>query len=262
MLVDSHCHLDCLQLREDVEGVVARAAAAGVGRMVSICTRPSRFDQTRRIAEGHASVLFAAGLHPCHVGEEPAPSVEDLVELAAHPRMVGIGETGMDFFRRRENAPQQEESLRIHIEAARQTGLPLIVHARAADDALARVLEAEFRSGAFACVMHCFASGEALARTALSCGFYLSMSGIVTFRSGEPVRDIFREVPMDRVLVETDSPFLAPEPHRSRRNEPALLPHIARVGARLKHLDVDEFAVRTTENFFRLFRSAHAADAD
>ena len=254
MLVDSHCHLDFPQFGEDLDAVIARAAAAGVVRMVTICTRPREIAASLAIAERHPSVFVAVGLHPARVASEPVPAVDELVRLAAHPRVVGIGETGLDFHRSGDNAPAQAESLRVHVEAARRTGLPLIIHARAADEALTRILSAEHDAAPFACVLHCFASGPALARAALDRGFYLSMSGIVTFRSGENVREVFRAAPLDRILVETDAPYLAPTPHRSRRNEPAFVRFTARAGAELKGLSEAEFADQTTENCFRLFR--------
>ena len=253
MLVDSHCHLDFPQFTDDLDDVVARARNVGVIRMVTICTRPEYPDAARAIAERYDPVFFAAGLHPAHVGTEPIPSVESLVKLAEHPKMVGIGESGLDFFRGRSTKDEQERSLLVHIEAARQTGLPLIIHARAADEVLSRVLCSAFDEAPFRCVLHCFASGLELARMALQRGFYLSMSGIVTFKSGENVREAFRETPVDRILVETDAPYLAPAPHRSKRNEPAYVLETACAGANLKEMDETSFAMQTTENFFRLF---------
>ena len=253
MLVDSHCHLDFPQFTDDLDEVVARARGAGIVRMVTICTRPQHPHAARAIAERYDAVYFAAGLHPAHVGNEPIPSVDTLVKLAEHPKMVGIGESGLDFFRGRNTEEEQERSLLVHIEASRRTGLPLIIHARAADEALSRVLCEAFDEAPFRCVLHCFASGLQLARAALQRDFYMSMSGIVTFKSGENVRQAFREAPIDRILVETDAPFLAPVPYRSKRNEPAFVRATARAGAHLKGMDESSFAMRTTENFFRLF---------
>lgn len=253
MLIDSHCHLDFPHFSEDLDEVVARAAAEGVERMVTICTRPRLAHATVSIAERYESVYFAAGLHPAHVGDEPIPQIEELVQIARHPKMVGIGETGLDFYRGSDTARMQEQSLQNHIEAARQTGLPLIIHARAADEALLRILTKTWKEAPYSCVMHCFASGPTLARAALRQGFYLSMSGIATFKSGENVRDIFGETPVDRILLETDAPYLAPAPYRSRRNEPSFVHFTARTGAELKGLSVQEFAATTSRNFFRLF---------
>ena len=253
MLVDSHCHLDFPHFADDLDQVIARARSAGVHRMVTICTRPRHPEAARAIAEQYESVYFAAGLHPAHVGDEPIPTVEDLILLADHPKMAGIGESGLDFYRGKETARAQERSLLVHIEAARRTGLPLIIHARSADEALAGILCDTFDEAPYRCVLHCFASGMDLARKALQRGFYLSMSGIATFKSGENVREVFRDAPTDRILVETDAPYLAPSPHRSKRNEPAFVCRTARAGAQLKGMDEEAFANQTTENFFRLF---------
>jgi TatD DNase family protein len=255
-LVDSHCHLDFPNLADELPEVVARAEAAGVTRMVTICTRLKSADSVRAIAETYAPVFWAAGTHPMAVTEEPMATVEALVALAAHPKFVGIGETGLDYHYTADTAALQQDSLRIHIEAARQTGLPLIIHARDADDDMARVLAEEHRSGAYTCVMHCFSSGAALAEAALDLGFYLSMSGIAAFPKSGVLRDIFATAPIDRILVETDAPYLAPPPHRGKRNEPAYTAHTARVGAEVFGMTEAEFATRTTANFDRLFWKA------
>ncbi len=257
-IVDSHCHLDFPQFADDLEGVIERARAAGVTRMVTIATRRARLDANRAIAEAHEGVFLAGGMHPLHVHEEPPISVEELVAMAQHPKFVAIGETGLDYHYSMETKDLQAESLRVHIEAARQTGLPLIIHARDADDDMARILSGEYRAGPFSCVMHCFSSGRALAETALDLGFYLSMSGIVTFRKSEELREIFRDVPLDRILVETDAPYLAPVPHRGKRNEPAFTAHTARMGAEIKGVDYATFARATSANFERLFSRAAA----
>lgn len=257
-LVDSHCHLDFPDLIGETDAVVARAAAAGVGRMVTICTRLRLQDQVRAIAEAHDGVFWAAGTHPMHVAEEPMVSVEALVALAAHPKLVGIGETGLDYHYTAESAGPQAESLRIHIEVARRTGLPLIIHARDADADVARILTEEHAAGAYGCVMHCFTAGRALAETALGLGFYLSISGIATFRSAADLRDIFAAAPRDRLLVETDSPYLAPLPHRGKRNEPAYVAQTARVMAERLGMEPAEFAALTSANFDRLFAKAAA----
>ncbi len=259
-IVDSHCHLDFPDFAGDLPGVVARARAAGVTRMVTICTRLRNLPAVRAIAEAHDPVFFAAATHPMSVADEPMASVRELVALAAHPKCVGIGESGLDYHYTCESAAPQQESLRIHIKAARQSGLPLIIHARDADDDIAAILEEEHRKGAFDCVMHCFSSGPDLARRALDLGFYLSMSGIAAFPRSQALRDIFAAAPLERILVETDAPYLAPPPHRGKRNEPAHVVHTARVGAELFGIGYDEFAARTTENFDRLFRKAARPD--
>lgn len=257
-LVDSHCHLDFPQLAGELDAVVARAEAAGVRRMVTICTRLADADRVRAIAEAHAGVFFAAGTHPMQVAEEPMATPEALVALAAHPKMVGIGETGLDYHYTAESAAAQQESLRLHIEAARRTGLPLIVHARDADADMARILAEEHRAGRYDAVMHCFSSSAALAEAALDLGFYLSMSGIAAFPKSEALRAIFAAAPPERILVETDAPYLAPPPFRGKRNEPAYVAHTARAGAELFGLDPADFARLTTANFERLFAKAAA----
>ena len=255
-IVDSHCHLDFPQLAEDLDEVIARAHAAGVSRMVTICTKLRELPRVQAIAEAHEGIFFAAGTHPMSVASEPMITVAELVALAKHPKMVGIGETGLDYHYTADSKDVQQESLRIHIEAARQTGLPLIIHARDADDDMARILTEEHHAGAYGCVMHCFSSGEGLARAALDLGFYLSMSGIAAFPKSDALRAIFRAAPLERILLETDAPYLAPPPHRGRRNEPAYTLHTARVGADLFEMSLDEFALATSANFDRLFRKA------
>ncbi|MRX50567.1 YchF/TatD family DNA exonuclease [Paracoccus sp. S-4012] len=255
-LVDSHCHLDFPDFADELPEVVARARAAGVTRMVTICTRLAAEPAVRAIAEAHVGVFYAAGTHPMAVAEEPMATVEALTALAAHPKFVGIGETGLDYHYTAESAAQQQTSLRIHIEAARRTGLPLIIHARDADEDMARILSEEHAAGAFTCVMHCFTSGAALARTALDLGFYLSASGIAAFPRSEELRAIFAAAPLDRILVETDAPYLAPPPHRGRRNEPAYTALTAAKLAPLWGLEYPEFAAATSANFDRLFPKA------
>jgi TatD DNase family protein len=255
-LVDSHCHLDFPAFAGALDGIIARAAEAGVTRMVTIATTLPAVPAVQAIAEAHAGVMFAAGLHPLHVAEQPKVTVEALVALAAHPKMVGIGEAGLDYHYTAETAALQQESLRTQIEAARRTGLPLIIHARAADDDMARILSEEHAAGAFTCVMHCFSSGRALAETALGLGFYLSMSGIAAFPKSTELRALFAEVPLDRILVETDAPYLAPPPHRGKRCEPAHTALTARIGAEALGLSFEDFAAATSANFDRLFTKA------
>ena len=255
-IVDSHCHLDFPDFDSERPAIVARAIAAGVERMVTICTRLRNEPTVRAIAETYAPVFYAAGTHPMSVADEPMASVDELVQMAVHPKFVGIGESGLDYHYTAESADLQKASLRIHIAAARETRLPLIIHSRSADDDMSRILTEEYANGAFTCVMHCFSSGPALGRIALDLGFYLSMSGIATFPKSQSVRDIFAAAPKDRILVETDSPYLAPKPHRGRRNEPAYSTHTASVGAELLGMDYEKFAAQTTANFDRLFWKA------
>lgn len=255
-LVDSHCHLDFADFDGELEAIIARAHAAGVARMVTICTKPENLPRVRVIAEANPSVWFAYGIHPMSVAELPLTTVAELLIAAQHPKMVGIGETGLDYHYTADSAEVQQTSLRIHIQAAQETGLPLIIHARAADDDMERILAEGMARAPYACVMHCFSSGPRLAEAALEMGFYLSMSGIATFPKSGDLRAIFAAAPLDRILVETDSPYLAPIPHRGRRNEPAFTAHTARTGAQLFGVTEAEFAAATTANFDRLFTRA------
>ncbi|PZX17810.1 TatD DNase family protein [Palleronia aestuarii] len=255
-ITDSHCHLDFPDFDASRDAVVGDAVAAGVARMVTICTKLKNVDRVRAIAEAHEPVFWAAGTHPMSAAEEPMARLDELVELTRHPKMVAIGETGLDYHYTAETAEVQMESLRVHIAAARETGLPLVIHARDADDDMAQILSEEHAAGPYACVMHCFSSGAALAETALDLGFYLSMSGIAAFPKSTALREIFAAAPLERILVETDSPYLAPPPHRGKRNEPAYTAHTARVGAETFGLSYEDFAAATEANFDRLFAKA------
>ncbi len=256
ILVDSHCHLDFPDFDADRGDVINRAVAAGVTRMVTICTRLKNEPKVRAIAEKFDPVFYAAGTHPMSVAEEPLATADELIAMSKHPKFVGIGESGLDYYYTSESADLQKQSLRVHIAAARETKLPLIIHARAADDDMARILTEEYANGPYSCVMHCFSSGAALAKTALDLDFYLSMSGIATFPKGQEIRDIFAAAPLDRILLETDSPYLAPVPKRGRTNEPAFTAHTAVKGAEVMGITIDEFAKATTANFDRLFWKA------
>ncbi len=261
LITDSHCHLDFPDFEGQLDDIIARAQRAGVTRMVTICTRLRNEPAVRAIAEAHAPVFYAAGTHPMSAAEEPLATLEDLVALAAHPKFVGIGETGLDYHYTAESKTIQQTSLRVHIAAARQTGLPLIIHSRDADDDMAAILAEEHAKGAYSCVMHCYSSGPELAKAAIDLGFYLSMSGIATFPRSQEVRDIFAAAPVDRILVETDAPYLAPPPHRGRRNEPAYSALTAQVGAEVFGMEYAAFAAQTQSNFDRLFtKVAHAAE--
>ncbi|GGX55101.1 LuxR family transcriptional regulator [Tateyamaria omphalii] len=257
-ITDSHCHLDFPDFEGQLPDIIQNAAQAGVTRMVTICTKLRLEPQVRAIAEAYAPIFYAAGTHPMSAADEPLATTDQLIALANHPKFVGIGETGLDYHYTSESADIQKTSLRIHIDAARQTGLPLIIHARAADDDMARILGEEYKQGAYTCVMHCFSSSKALARAALDLGFYLSMSGITAFPKSQELRDVFADAPMDRILVETDAPYLAPPPHRGKRNEPAYTAHTARKGAETMDLDYADFAAQTQKNFDRLFSKAAA----
>lgn len=256
MIVDSHCHLDFPDFASELPDVIARANAAGVARMVTICTRLRNEPKVRAIAEAYPSVFYAAGTHPMSAAEEPLATVDELVALAQHPKFVGIGETGLDYHYSGDSAEVQKTSLRIHIQAAQETGLSLIIHARSADDDMAQILTNGYRQRPYGCVMHCFSSSPELARAALDLGFYLSMSGITAFPKSSDLRAIFKSAPIDRILLETDSPYLAPPPYRGRRNEPAYTAFTARAAATLFEMSETDFAAQTTANFNRLFPKA------
>jgi len=253
MLVDSHCHLDFPELSADLPGILARAREAGVGTMLTIGTRLDRFAGVRAIAEQHANVWCTVGIHPHEAAEEPIDEPRRLLEHAGHPRVVGIGEAGLDYFYEHSPRDEQIRNFRAHIAAARECGLPLVVHARDADDDLCAILVEEHDKGAFPGLIHCFSSTRKLAQTALGLGMYISISGIVTFKKADDLRATVADVPLDRLLVETDSPYLAPVPHRGARNEPSFVTHTANTVARIKQVDPDRLHAATTDNFFRLF---------
>jgi len=256
MLVDSHCHLDFPELEVSREAVLARAAEQGVGTLLTICTRIRKFDQISVIADENENIFATVGTHPHNAEDENDIGPELIVKLAERERVVGIGETGLDFFY--DNSPRdiQERVFRNHIEAARVSGLPLVIHTRSADADMARILRGELESGPFTGVLHCFSSGPELAQTALDLGFYLSFSGILTFNKAEELREIAAQAPLDRVLVETDAPFLAPVPLRGKTNEPSFVMHTAQKLADIRGMSLEEIAAITTDNFFRLFSKA------
>jgi TatD DNase family protein len=259
MLVDSHCHLDHFQGEEQV-AVVARAREAGVGRMVTIGTRLGEQAATvRQIAETYEGVFATVGIHPHNAGERDPPTVDEILREADHPRVIGIGESGLDYFYDKAPRPAQAESFRRHIAAARVSGLPLVIHARDADADIAAILEEETGKGAFPFLLHCFSSGGELARAAIRLGGYVSFSGILTFPKSEENRAIAAEMPADRILVETDSPYLAPVPLRGKRCEPAFVVHTAARLAQVRGLGMAELAELTTANFHRLFQRSAAA---
>lgn len=256
MLIDSHCHLDFPDFTGDLDAVVARAKAAGVGAMLTIGTRLAKAEQVIAVAERYDNIWCTVGIHPHEAEAEAAVQVETLIALASHPKVVGIGETGLDYYY--EHAPRaaQKANFRTHIAAARATGLPLIVHARDADADTAAILTEEMAQGAFSGLIHCFTSGAALAETALALGLSISFSGIVTFKTAGALRAVAATVPDDRLLVETDAPYLAPVPHRGRRNEPAFVADTARLVAELRGTPPAALARQTTDNFRRLFAKA------
>ena len=258
MLVDSHCHLDFPDFDADRDAVIERARAAGVGTMVTISTRIQRFDAVRAIAAGYDRIFCSVGTHPHSAAEEPDIPAAEIVRLADDPLVVAIGEAGLDYHYDKAPHDVQEVVFRTHIDAARQTGLPLVIHARDADEDVARILEDEMGKGAFTAVLHCFSSGRELARRGLELGLYISFSGILTFRNSEEIRSIAAEVPLDRLLVETDAPYLAPPPHRGKRNEPSYVVETAKVLADVVGLEPEALAGRTTANFHRLFSKVPA----
>jgi TatD DNase family protein len=253
MLVDSHCHLDFPDFADELDQVVARARLAGVGTIVTISTRVRRFEQVRAIAERFEDVYCSVGTHPHNAHEELDVTAEELARLSEHPKVVAIGEAGLDYFY--DNSPREAQAagLRTHIAAARATGLPLVIHARDADADLSAILREESEKGAFPAVLHCFSSGRGLAENGLALGHYVSFSGILTFRNAAALREIARDVPADRILVETDAPYLAPVPHRGKRNEPGFVTHTAAVLAEARGVAPEAIARQTTDNFFRLF---------
>jgi TatD DNase family protein len=253
MLVDSHCHLDFPDFAEERAAIVQRAVAAGVERMVTISTRVKKFPQVIEIAESFDEVYCSVGTHPHNAAEEPDVTAEELVSFSAHPKVVAIGEAGLDYHYDYAPRDAQAKSFRVHIDAARRTGLPLVIHARSADDDVAAILREETAKGAFPFILHCFSSGPALAATGVELGGYISFSGILTFRNSEEIRQIARTVPRERLLVETDAPYLAPVPHRGKRNEPSYVVQTARVLAETIGVDEAAIASITTDNFFRLF---------
>jgi TatD DNase family protein len=266
MLIDSHCHLDFPELAGDLDAVLARARTAGVGLMVTISTRVRRFNEVIALVEAHANVFCSVGTHPHNAAEEPDITVEELVELSRHPKVVAIGEAGLDYHYDHSPRDVQKKSFRTHIAAARETGLPLVIHAREADADIARMLEEESAKGRFPFVLHCFTGGPDLGRRGVALGGYVSFSGVVTFKNAGALRDIALALPSDRLLVETDAPYLAPEPFRGKTNEPAFVTHTAARLAALRGVSEADMARLTTENFFRLFkkvpRSAVKASQD
>lgn len=252
-LVDSHCHLDFNDFNGELDDVVARAGEAGVGLMVTIGTTLRGFEGVLKVAETYDNIVCTVGIHPHEAEAEPDVDTARLVELAQHPKVVGIGETGLDYFYEHSPRDAQKTNFRAHIEASRETQLPLVIHTRDADEDMAEILIEEMGKGAFPGLLHCFSSGQALAMTALDLGLYISLSGIVTFKSAADLQETAKDVPLDKLLVETDAPYLAPVPKRGKRNEPSFVAHTAAKVAELQGIEVDTLAAATTDNFFRLF---------
>jgi len=256
MLVDSHCHLDFDDFDADRDAVLTRAKAAGVEMMVTISTKVTEAEKIIALAESDPALVCSVGIHPHEAGREPVTSAEQLVELARHEKVVGIGETGLDYFYEHSPRDAQQRNFRAHIAACRESRLPLIVHARDADEDTADILEDEMKQGDYPGLIHCFTAGPELARRALDIGFYISISGIATFKNATELRETIKAVPLERLLVETDAPFLAPVPHRGKRNEPSFVADTATMLAALKGVSTEELARVTTYNFFTLFSKA------
>lgn len=255
-LVDSHCHLDFPDFVDERPAVLARARERGVETFLTISTRVRQFDRLRAIVEDESDVWASIGTHPHNAAEEPDVGVDDLIALAQHPRVVAIGEAGLDYHYDKSPRDEQARGFRRHIAAARESGLPLVIHAREADEDIATILEEEMARGPFSAVLHCFSSGAQLAQRGLALGLFVSFSGIVTFKSAHALRDVARAVPLDRMLVETDAPYLAPQPHRGQRNEPAFVADTAQILARALDVPFETLAAATTQNFYRLFSKA------
>jgi TatD DNase family protein len=253
MLVDSHCHLDFPDFADDLDGIVARAEAAGIGRIVTISTRVRRVAALLSIAEKYPKVYCSVGTHPHQADEEDGIPSEELIALTKHPKVVALGEAGLDYFYQHGSREAQERGFRTHIAAARATGLPLVIHTREADEDCERILEDEFAKGPFHAVLHCYTGGRKLAMKAIELGLSISFTGILTFKKSDALRVLAAELPADRIMVETDAPYLAPGKFRGKRNEPAYVVEVAKVLAETRGVSLEEISRQTTENFFRLF---------
>jgi TatD DNase family protein len=253
MLVDSHCHLDFPDFASDLDAIVARAAKAGIGRMVTISTRVRRLGELIAITEQYDNVYCSVGTHPHHADEEDGISAEELVQLTRHPKVVALGEAGLDYFYDNGSPEAQARGFRAHIAAARTTGLPLIIHTREADEDCGHILEEEIAKGPFLAVLHCYTGGRELAMKAIALGLSISFTGILTFKKSVVLRALAAELPADRIMVETDAPYLAPGKFRGKRNEPAYVVEVAKVLAEARGVSLEEISRQTTENFFRLF---------
>ena len=261
VLVDSHCHLDFPDFAEERDAIIQRARDAGIVRMVTISTHVHRFDGIKAIADTYDDVFCSVGTHPHNADQELDITADDLVRFTEADKVVAIGEAGLDYYYDKAPREAQAEGFRRHIDAARRTGLPLVIHARDADDDMAAILTEETGKGAFPFVLHCFSSGRALAEAGIALGGYVSFSGILTFKNSQAIRDIARDMPADRILVETDAPYLAPPPYRGKRNEPAYVVNTAQVLADTRGVSLDEIGATTTENFYRLFSKVPRHDA-
>jgi TatD DNase family protein len=261
MLVDSHCHLDFPDFAGDLDGLVARAEAAGVGRMITISTRVRRLAQLIAIAERFPNVYCSVGTHPHHADEEDGIPADELIALSQHPKVVAFGEAGLDYFYKNGSPEAQARGFRAHIAAARATGLPLVIHTREADQDCGKILDDEMAKGPFRAVLHCYTGGRELAMKAIAHGLFISFTGILTFKASQSLRDLAAELPADRIMVETDAPYLAPGKYRGKRNEPAFVVETAKVLADVRGVSFEEISRRTTENFFGFFSKVPRSNA-
>jgi TatD DNase family protein len=261
MLIDSHCHLDFPDFADDLDAIVARAEAVGIERMVTISTRVRHFPALQAIAERFPNVYCSVGTHPHQAVEEDGISADELIAMTKHPKVVALGEAGLDNFYKGGSPDAQERGFRAHIAAARATGLPLVIHTREADENCERILEDEMAKGPFRAVLHCYTGGRKLAMRAIELGLHVSFTGILTFKNSQAIRDIAAELPADRIMVETDAPYLAPGKHRGKRNEPSFVTETAKVLAETRGVSFEEIARQTTDNFYRLFDKVPRASA-
>jgi TatD DNase family protein len=261
MLIDSHCHLDFPDFADDLDAIVGRAEAAGIGRIVTISTRVRRLQGLLDITARFANVYCSVGTHPHHADEEDGILPDELIELTKHPKVVALGEAGLDNFYQDGSPEAQERGFRAHIAAARTTGLPLVIHTREADEGCSRVLEDEMAKGSFKAVLHCYTGGRDLAMKAIAMGLSISFTGILTFKKSQALRDLAAELPADRIMVETDAPYLAPGKFRGKRNEPSYVVETAKVLAEARGVSLEEISRQTTENFFRLFSKVPAVQS-
>ena len=260
MLIDSHCHLDFPDFADELDAIVARASEAGIGRIVTISTRVRRLGALLDIAARFPNVYCSVGTHPHQADEEDGIAAEQLIELTRHPKVVALGEAGLDYFYQHGSRQAQERGFRAHIQAARATGLPLVIHTREADEDCGRILRDEMAKGSFRAVLHCYTGGRELAMKAIEMGLSISFTGILTFKKSQALRDLAAELPADRIMVETDSPYLAPGKFRGKRNEPSYVVEVAKVLAETRGVSLQEISAQTTENFFRLFSKVPAVE--
>ena len=256
MLVDSHCHLDYKDFSDDINNVVKRAEMNNIGTMVTICTNISSFASVKEISQRFDNIYCSIGVHPHAASKEGQKSPDKLIEHCEYNKIIGIGETGLDYYYDYSTKEDQKSNFLVHIDAARKTGLPLIIHSRDDDEEMIDLLQTEYTKDPFLGVMHCFSSSRELAEAALNIGFYISFSGIITFKKADELRLIAREVPINKILIETDAPFLAPTPNRGKRNEPSFLIHTAKKLAEIKEINYEHLSEVTTNNFYRLFKRA------